>query len=255
MITALQILFVLVLIVLLILLVFQPRRTGGFAWPENYQEILTEYVSFYAALPEAGKGRFEDRLQTFLSAVKITGANAVVEDLDRLLISAAAVIPVYAIPDWDYINLREVLLYPGHFNTDYEQQGAERNVAGMVGTGSLENVMILSKWDVRQGFINGQSRHNTAIHEFVHLIDKMDGTLDGVPELLLERRFVGQWKTMLEETMQAIRNGTTDINPYGATSPVECFAVLAEYFFSQPEAFAAAHPQLAEMMCRIFIKE
>jgi Mlc titration factor MtfA (ptsG expression regulator) len=43
-----------------------------------------------------------------------------------------------------------------------------------------------------------------------------------------------------------------DINPYGATSPVECFAVISEYYFKQPEAFAATHPELTEMLQRIF---
>ena len=75
-----------------------------------------------------------------------------------------------------------------------------------------------------------QKARNTAIHEFVHLIDKMDGTLDGVPELLLERKYVHRWKTLLEQTAQDIRNGRSDMDAYGATSPVECFAVMAEYF-------------------------
>lgn len=253
MITVLQILFVLFLIVLIILLVFRTRNATPFLLPEHFRELLNDYVPFYAALDEDGKKTFEDKLQRFLSAVKITGANADVEDLDTVLIGAAAVIPVYCIPDWEYVNLREVLLYPGRFNTDFEQHGRERMISGMVGTGGLDNKMILSKWEVRQGFINPGETHNTAIHEFVHLVDKMDGTLDGVPELLLERKYVPRWKALLEQTAQDIRSGRSDIDPYGATSPVECFAVITEYFFTQPEAFATAHPELAEMLTRIFM--
>ena len=255
MITVLQIFFVLGLIILIILLVFKPRQVATFAWPENYKELLNDYVSFYAALPEEGKNRFEDRLQKFLSAVKITGANAEVEDLDQILIGAAAVIPVYYIPDWEYVNLREILLYPGSFNQDFEQHGTDRSITGMVGTGAMQNVMILTKWELRQGFINSRSNRNTAIHEFVHLIDKMDGTLDGVPEILLERKYVAGWQQLLTETMEAIRHGHSDIDAYGATSPVECFAVIAEYFFNQPDAFSLAHPQLAQMLQRIFVRK
>jgi hypothetical protein len=254
-ITVLQILFVLALIVLIILFVLQPRRTEKLVLPENYRETLTDYVTFYAVLTEEGKDKFDARLQKFLSDVKITGANAEVEDLDRLLIGAAAIIPVYFIPDWEYINLREVLLYPGHFNTDFEQQGAERTVAGMVGTGNLENVMILSKWDLRQGFIHSNGSRNTAIHEFVHLIDKMDGTLDGTPELLLERKYIARWQDLLQQTMEQIRCGESDIDAYGATSPVECFAVVAEYFFTQPQSFRLAHPLLAGMLEQIFVRK
>lgn len=226
----------------------------GFSLPENYEELLTDYVAFYAALDESGRKLFEEKLTRFLSAVRITGANAEVEDLDRMLIGAAAVIPVYYIRDWEYINLREVLLYPGHFNQDFDQQGVDRNISGMVGTGHLQHVMILTKWELRQGFIDRKSNRNTAIHEFVHLVDKMDGTLDGVPEILLERKYVSRWQELLQQTMEQIRNGQSDIDPYGATSPVECFAVVAEYFFSQPNLFRARHPQLTEMLQRIFLR-
>jgi Mlc titration factor MtfA (ptsG expression regulator) len=255
MIVFLQIFFSLLVIILIILFVFQPRRKEVFILPENYEELLNDYVRFYAQLDEQGKKRFEDKLRKFLSAVKITGANAEIEDIDRLLIGAAAVIPTYYISDWEYINLREVLVYPGNFNMDYEQHGHERMISGMVGTGAMQNVMILSKWELRQGFINGNSHHNTAIHEFVHLIDKMDGNLDGVPEILLERKFISRWKELMEITMEQIRRGQSDINPYAATSPVECFSVLAEYFFEQPSLFQSVHPELNEMLTRIFIRK
>jgi len=250
-----QIGFVLLLIIVVILFVFKPRQAATFSLPDNYQELLNDYVLFYSNLEEERKKTFEERLEKFLAAVKITGANAEVEDLDRILIGAAAVIPVFFIPDWEYVNLREVLVYPGNFNHDYEQHGNERMVSGMVGTGGMENVMILSKWELRQGFINSNNTHNTAIHEFIHLIDKMDGTLDGVPELLLERKYVAEWKELMEATMTSIRNGRSDINPYGATSAVECFAVIAEYFFEKPDEFRVAHPALHAMLKRIFIRK
>lgn len=255
MVTVLQIVFVLALIMLIVLLVFRTRKHEAFVLPENYQDYLNDYVSFYRRLNEEDKKQFEAKLEKFLGAVKITGAGAEVEDLDRILIGAAAVIPVFFIHDWEYINLREVLLYPGHFNTDFEQHGDERNIAGMVGTGALQNVMILTKWELRQGFIDAASNRNTAIHEFVHLVDKMDGTLDGVPEILLPRKYVPRWQALLQQTMNDIRRGVSDIDAYGATSPVECFAVIAEYFFEQPEAFRFNHPELEEMLQRIFIRK
>src|SRR5215212_9108041 len=213
MVIVLQVLFAFFLIFLLILFVFQPRRKPAFVWPDNYRDLLNDYVPFYSNLEEKGKKQFEDKFEKFLSSVKITGANAEVEDLDRVLIGAGAVIPVYFIPDWEYVNLREILVYPGNFNMDFEQHGNDRMISGMVGSGGMENVMILSKWELRQGFINSRSNRNTAIHEFIHLVDKMDGTLDGVPEILLERKHVGRWQELLQSTMEAIRRGESDIDP------------------------------------------
>lgn len=254
MIVVLQIFFSLLIIILIILFVFQPRRKEVFSWPENYRDLLQDYVVFYSKLDEEGKKQFEQKFEKFMSATRITGANAEVEDLDRVLIGAAAVIPAFSIPDWEYINLREVLVYPGHFNTEFEQHGHDRTVSGMVGTGALQNVMILSKWELRQGFVNNSNNRNTAIHEFVHLIDKMDGTLDGVPELLLPRKFVQQWQQLMQQTMDEIRQGSSDIDIYAATGAVECFAVLSEYFFEQPELFRTRHPLLNEMLERIYLK-
>ena len=244
------------LIVLIILFVFRVSIVRDILLlPENYKEMLADYVKFYRQLDEEGKERFEKRVEHFLSAVKITGINAVVEDLDRLLIASGAIIPVFEISDWQYINLHEVLLYPGAFNEDFDQAGSDRPFGGMVGNGAMQHVMIITKWQLRQGFINEQDTHNTAIHEFVHLIDKMDGTLDGIPEIILERKYVAQWKNLMDTTMGQMRMYGSDINMYGATNPVEFFAVISEYFFEQPDLLKANHPDLYEMLGRIYKSE
>jgi len=254
MIAVIQILVVLLLIILIILFAFRPKRKLAFEMPENYRELLLDYVKFYAGLEEEGKKYFERRVQKFLSAVKITGVNADVEDLDRVLIGAGAIIPVYHIADWEYVHLKEVLVYPGNFNMDFDQHGNERNVTGMVGTGAMQNVMIISKWELRQGFINNNNNRNTAIHEFAHLIDKMDGTFDGIPEIVLERKYLPEWKQLINDEIEKIRNGQSDIDIYGGTNAVEFFAVIAEYFFEQPVLFNTNHPKLDSMMQIIFNK-
>lgn len=218
--------------------------------PENYKELLTDYVKFYRQLDEAGKEEFEKRVDHFLSAVKITGINAEAEDLDRILIAAGAIIPVYNIHDWQYINLHEVLLYPGAFNAEFDQDGDDRNIAGMVGTGALQYAMVLTKWQLRQGFINNNDARNTAIHEFVHLVDKMDGTMDGVPEIILERKYSNHWRNMMEATIAQMKTYGSDIDLYGATNTAEFFAVISEYFFEQPDQLQFNHPDLFEMLER-----
>ena len=248
-----QIIIGLVLIVLIILFVFRISIVKEVVWlPENYRELLNGYVKFYRQLDEEAKVKFEKRAEHFLSAVKITGVNAVIEDLDRLLIASGAIIPVFYITDWQYINLHEVLLYPGAFNEDFDQGGSDRPIAGMVGSGAMQHVMIITKWQLRQGFINEQDAHNTAIHEFVHLIDKMDGTMDGIPEIVLERKYTAQWKNMMETTIGQMITHGSDIDMYGATSPVEFFAVISEYFFEQSDLLKVNHPGLYEMLERIY---
>lgn len=252
-ITVYQLFIILVLILIVILLAFKMKGEKQLLiLPADYKDLLRDYVKFYGRLSDPDKEHFEKRVEHFYAAVPVTGVNAEVEDLDRILIAAAAIIPVFSIKDWQYINLDEVLIYPGTFNQDYEQGGAERQVTGMVGTGAMNNKMILTKWQLRQGFINDKDSMNTAIHEFVHLIDKMDGTMDGVPEIILERKYVKEWKQLMETTIQEMKNSASDIHIYGATSPVEFFAVIAEYFFEQPELLKENHPELYWMLVRIF---
>ncbi|TWI84992.1 hypothetical protein IQ13_0145 [Lacibacter cauensis] len=253
MVVVFQIIMALLLIVLIILISFRIGRPKHHTpLPENYKELLNDYVKFYRALTEENKEAFEKRVEQFLSGVKITGVQAEVEDLDKILIAAGAVIPVFAILDWQYMNLHEVLLYPGAFNADFDQHGTDRNIAGMVGTGPLQNVMVLTKWQLRQGFIHADSNRNTAIHEFVHLVDKMDGTTDGVPEIILERKYTERWKQLMNETIMQMKTEGSDIDMYAATNTAEFFAVIAEYFFEQPGLLQQYHPELFEMLERIF---
>jgi hypothetical protein len=176
-----------------------------------------------------------------------------VNDLDRILIAASAVIPIFGFPEWRYYNLRNVLLYADNFNEDsYSTTGNGRDVLGMVGSGAMQMQMILSKPALYRGFENVSGKENTGIHEFVHLLDKEDGAVDGLPEDLLKKQYAIPWLNLMAENIAAIKEGKSDINIYGATNKAEFFAVASEYFFEQPELFKHKHPELYDLMTQIF---
>lgn len=220
--------------------------------PDTYQAILEEQAVFYQQLNAAQKIDFEKRVQSFLATTKITGVNTIVEDLDKVLIAASAVIPIFGFPDWEYVTLKEVLLYPDSFNHDFEQTGSNRNVLGMVGNGAFNNVMILSQHELRQAFINKTGKKNTAIHEFVHLVDKTDGAVDGLPQFILDKKYITPWLKMMQQEMKKILADRSDINPYGATNEAEFFAVVSEYFFERSALLQEKHPDLYKLLSAIF---
>jgi MtfA peptidase len=222
------------------------------ALPDAYRQILQANVPFYQNLGEPEKKQFESRVHYFLADVKITGVNTEVEDLDRVLTAASAIIPIFAFPGWEYTNLNEVLLYPETFGHEFEQEGNNRSVLGMVGSGAMQNMMILSQHELRQGFLNKTGKTNTAIHEFVHLVDKTDGAVDGIPESLIDRKYILPWLQLMQQKIEEIMKGRTDINPYGATNKAEFFAVAAEYFFERPDLLKKKHPQLYKILEEIF---
>jgi hypothetical protein len=252
--TVLIIVLVFAIIFLLFLVIFRRRKKPVTVepFPAAYRQLLLQEVLFYEQLEDTKKKEFEHRMQDFLARVRISGVNTTVEDLDKVLVAASAIIPIFGFPDWQYINLREVLLYPDSFNMDFEQAGADRSTLGMVGTGAMQNVMILSRHELRQGFLNRTGKNNTAIHEFVHLVDKTDGSVDGVPELLLSRRYVLPWLELMQQEIKNILKNRSDINPYGATNQGEFLAVAAEYFFERPDLLQDKHPELYVLLTKIF---
>ena len=127
------------------------------------------------------------------------------------------------------------MVYPSLFNKNFETEGSGRQIAGMVGSGYMEGMMILSKHALKLGFANASDKKNTAIHEFVHLIDKTDGSIDGVPELLLEKQYTIPWIDLIGKKIDEIYKNKSDINPYGGTNKAEFFSVVSEYFFERPK--------------------
>lgn len=219
---------------------------------EASRAILAKEVPFYQQLDSTRKIEFEQRVSHFLKDVRITGVNTAVEDLDKVLIAASAIIPIFNFPRWEYVNLNEVLLYPDSFDHSFQQEGAGRSILGMVGTGAMNNVMILSQHELRQAFLNKTGKDNTAIHEFVHLLDKTDGEIDGVPELLLDKKYIRPWLQLMQQKIQAIIRDGSDIDPYGATNEAEFFAVVSEYFFERPKLLKEKHPDLFALLEQIF---
>jgi MtfA peptidase len=214
--------------------------------------VLENNVAFFRTLDKKQKEQFETEVTEFLGHVKITGVDTTVENLDRILVAASAVIPVFAFPDWKYDNLDEVLLYSDNINTNFQTEGAERNIMGMVGSGYMEGKMLLSKHALQEGFKNDSDKNNTAIHEFVHLIDKADGDTDGMPRQIMSRQYIVPWLDMTYQQVQAITKGKSDINPYGTSNRAEFFAVVSEYFFERPDLLQQKHPELYALLQQIF---
>jgi Mlc titration factor MtfA (ptsG expression regulator) len=241
-----------VLLILLILFIYRRKPIKAFSLLHSDKMLLQQYVSFYNQLDDLKKSEFEDRITQFLSTVKISGINTNVDRLDQLLVASSAIIPIFGFANWQYMNLNEVLLYPGPFDEMYNQEGDDRTRAGVIGDGPLQNVMVISKHDLRLGFLDTDSTNNTGIHEFVHLIDKTDGAVDGIPEILLDKQYVLPWLSLMQTNIERIRNEQSDINSYGATNHAEFFAVASEYFFKQPGLLQQNHPELFELLSQIF---
>ncbi len=244
---------ILILIIVLVLISLSNRKVKLLASPPaGFRDILENEVPYYQNLDQDNKMKFEERITIFLSQVRITGIRTRVEEIDKVLIASSAIIPIFNFPGWEYHNLHEVLLYPDAFDHDFDLKAEGRNILGMVGTGALNHVMILSQFELRQAFLNKTAKSNTAIHEFVHLVDKSDGEIDGMPEALLDKQYILPWVKLMQHEIKEIKSNDSDIDPYGASNEAEFLAVVSTYFFERPALLQEKHPELYEMLVKIF---
>lgn len=216
------------------------------------QTLLEKHVLFFTQLSIEDKIRFTEEVKFFLADVNITGVDTTITDADKILVASSAVIPVFNFKNWRYYNLQEVLLYSDAIDMNFASTGQGRDILGMVGTGYMEGKMLLSKPALELGFANRTDKNNTAIHEFVHLIDKMDGETDGIPQLLMHQQYVIPWLDMIHQEMKRMAANRSDINVYAYTNKTEFFAVISEYFFERPDLLKEKHPDLYKMLLMIF---
>ncbi len=223
--------------------------------PKHWNELLLKNVLFYKKLNTEDQLHFKKRIQYFLSYVNIKSVDFELEELDILLVASSAVIPVFGFDQWKYPNIKTVIIYPDYFNQslEFNKEAKNRNIGGMVGNGYFENKMILSRRALHHGFSNKTDKGNTGVHEFVHLLDKLDGKIDGIPKALLDNKNLMLWLDLVYEKMEAINNDKSDIRDYGGTSEIEFFAVASEYFFERPMLLKRKHPDLYNMLSSCFM--
>lgn len=220
----------------------------------HLRAILNRKVGFYRRLNAYQKQKFESDIMVFLEFTDIKGKNGMeVTDEDRMLIASGAVIPVFGFKSWRYLHLKEVILYPGNIPFGSDVNGRSMEAVGLVGGGFLHGKMLLSKPALHHGFSNEDDKKNVIIHEFLHLLDKQDGTIDGVPKVLMEHPYIFPWMEMAREEMLKIDKGENeDIRRYGATNRSEFFAVIGEYFFEKPYEFKHNNPKLYKVLSKFF---
>ena len=116
--------------------------------------------------------------------------------------------------------------------------------------------VMLSWRDVRSAGHSAAIGYNVVIHEFAHVLDMADGLADGVP-LLPPHLPLREWRATLEDefahfVQRVDAEEDTALDPYGAQSPDEFFAVASEAFFTVPTKTNSEHPALYAMFARFY---
>lgn len=155
-------------------------------------------------------------------------------------------------PGEPFPHVRTILVHPSGFRSVHEVRGADGSV-GEEGGWNLgeawQSGHVVLAWDsAYQGGRQAEDGHNLVIHEFAHQLDLLDGEADGLlwhPQPADAAR----WRDVVRREYELLcarvaRGGSAVLDPYGATSPAEFFAVASEHFFEQPRPLRERHPQL-----------
>lgn len=221
-------------------------------FPREWEGILRSRIAYFNGLDEEQQGRFRQLVKIFLDETRITGVRTDVDETTRVLVAASAIIPIFNFDQWEYSRLGEVLIYPSTFDETYQTDGdSRRDTLGMVGAGHLSGVMILSKPALLAGFDIASDKQNVGIHEFAHLVDKADGSIDGIPPGV-PADVVRAWIQWVGNELANPPGRRSHINPYAYTNEAEYFAVLVEYFFEAPGILQQKNPRVYEMLKKMF---
>ena len=211
--------------------------------PADWTGWLEARVPFFSALTVEERERFLRYLKAFVWSKHFFGAGGLeLTDEHRVVIGAAAVRLVLHLDLSYYDRLTEIVVYP-HAYRHPDRTGAVLGEAQSWGT------VVLSWPAVLNGMDDPKDGHDTALHEFAHVLDVADGSFDGTPEL---HRFgdYRSWAMVMSDAYLDLQRDAgrrrTVLREYGATNEAEFFAVASETFFEKPRQLREKAPDLYE---------
>jgi hypothetical protein len=242
----------------------RPRRPADI--PDAvWQQTLTHYPFLRQAEP-SDTHALRQLTRAFLDSKEFHGANGLrITDTIAVAIAAQACLPVLHLHAplegiaW-YDDFVGIVVHPGSVvarRENVDDAGVVHHYAEVLSGEAMQDGPVMLSWqDVADSGTSASDGYNVVIHEFTHKIDMRDGVPDGCPPLPTGFMATGSakaardaWQAALQQHYQAFcdqlslaeRFGAPApwLDPYGATSPDEFFAVASEAYFVNRARFAA----------------
>jgi Mlc titration factor MtfA (ptsG expression regulator) len=213
--------------------------------------------------------------ERFLHAKRFAGTHElqVTEEM-RVAIAAQACILVLELGEEWYEGWSDIIVYPAQFAPEREfvDEAGVMHVTRepMAGEAWLGGPVILSYEDVALAADENAriAGYNVVIHEFAHKLDMRSGEPNGFPPLH-KAMSAAKWKKAFStayedfcarvDAAEALPRRRAQaaldalpIDPYGAESAGEFFAVVSEAFFETPELLAPAYAAVYEQLCQFY---
>ena len=228
---------------------WQRRRRRKRAFPREWYGHLEQRVPFYGKLPAKLRERFHDDLKVFVWEKHfIPAGGMVITDEVRVVTAAAAVRLTLHLGLSYYDRLTEIVVYPSQYRHP-RRDGIVLGEAHNWGT-------VVLAWDaVLRGLSDPRDGHDTATHEFAHVLDRRSGRFNGTPELRASADY-GPWAEVMSRAYFRLKNRAPwqrcVLRDYGATNEAEFFAVATETFFEKSTELRSRAPDLYDELRRFY---
>jgi len=230
------------------------RRLLEKPFPPEWETIILRNVPYYGFLPATRRHQLRGLIQVFLADKPFEGCGGLaITDEIRVTIAAQGCILLLGLERDDlYPKLRSILVYPHAYVADVTAPQPDGTVVegpeDRSGESWTHGYVVLSWDDVLRGASDTTDGRNVVYHEFAHQLDNESGAPEGAP-LLADTLAAAEWARVLGAEYEALcgsveRRQETLLDPYGAVSPAEFFAVATEFFFELPVDLKACHPEL-----------
>jgi Mlc titration factor MtfA (ptsG expression regulator) len=212
--------------------------------------MLHSRVPYAAWLDEKEREALGSLTAAFIRKKHFEGCRGqVIDDGIRVVIAAQACYLLLGGAKDVYPGLRSVLVYPDTFIAPSVEREGEWMVSETEEASSGEfwsrGNVVLSWDDVLFSLSRPRDGYNVVFHEFAHFLDHQTGASEGMEGELHSdafKRVVFREYRKLAEARD--RRRYTLLDPYGAESPAEFFAVATEFFFERGRDLQIKHPNL-----------
>jgi MtfA peptidase len=242
------------------------RRAAQRAIPDALWHAVLARYPFLSERDASQVERLRDLSARFLAQKEFTGAHGfVITDEVALAIAAQAVLPILHLGLKWYDDFVGIVVHADEVvakRTAMDEAGVVHDWEEVISGEAMDKGPVMLSWRDAAGERDAQHEgYNVVIHEFVHKIDMRDGRADGCPPLPPKARRAWmqamrrEYEAFREKAIVAERFGGEDtwLDPYGAQSPGEFFAVACEAYFVAPARFREEHRALAELFDGFFL--
>ncbi len=235
--------------------VLERRAVSDALW----QATLARYT-FLAQRDGADLDTLRELVSLFLDRKEFTGADGfVVTDDVAVAVAAQACLPVLRFGLAPYDGFVGIVMHADEVVAPREfidEHGLVHRYDEVLSGEAMDGGPLMLSWSDASGERPSPWGYNVVIHEFAHVLDLGNGEADGMPPLPSpadRERWSRVMSVEFDHFQERVVCGhDTVIDPYGAESIDEFFAVASESFFVTPGVLRDERPRLYALLAGYF---